>query len=426
MGELMNWNRCRAVAIAVAIACHASLATAQVDQQLSAQYFQEAQALCERDGGKLWGVSICAPMVIYDRATQTIATSRPQPAGPLPPPMGFVNAPLKWGDTTWAAFVWEYFAGRPPRRRKELFLHEMFHGVQAGLGVAAPFLASEHLDNVEGRYWLRLEWHALDRALGTSGEQRRSAVRDALAFRHARRLLFPAGAEPERAQEITEGLAAYTATVLVADTPADAIASARDLLIVTGAPDESFVRTFAYLSGPAYGVLLDAASPGWPRRVRNTDDLGLLLANALGVEPATDVAAAALRHRGAEVRASEEQREQQQRDRLAELRRRFVDGPVLVIRGGGNASSDSRGAIVLEGAGTVYFGEYRASVAAGMLEARDGVLVASDGSSRQLPGPVLQDERTVVGDGWRFVVAPGWMVRPGPRPGDYQLIPRGG
>ena len=38
-------------------------AVAQVDQQRAQEYFKEAQALCERDGGRLWGVSICAPMV---------------------------------------------------------------------------------------------------------------------------------------------------------------------------------------------------------------------------------------------------------------------------------------------------------------------------------------------------------------------------
>lgn len=397
-------------------------AAAQVDQRLAQQYFQEAQALCERDGGRLWGVSICAPMVIYDRATQTIATSRPQPTAPLPPPLGFVNAPLKWGDSTWAAFVWSFFPGRPARRRNELLLHEMFHGVQAQLGVASPFLASEHLDQMDGRYWLRLEWRALDRALATTGDARKAAVRDALAFRQARRLRYPDGAEPERGQEITEGLAAYTATALVADTPADAIASARDLLVVTGAPDESFVRTFAYLSGPAYGVLLDAASPGWPRRVRATDDLGVLLATAYGVQPAQDAAAAAANHGGAKVRASEERREQLQRERLAELRARFVDGPLLIIRGGGSASSDSRGAVVIEGVGTVYFHSYRATVRAGQLEAENGVLVASDGGSRQVPAPVLRDDGTVVGDAWKFTPSPGWVVRPAARAGDYEVV----
>ena len=35
-------------------------AVAQVDQQRAQEYFKEAQALCERDGGRLWGVSLCA------------------------------------------------------------------------------------------------------------------------------------------------------------------------------------------------------------------------------------------------------------------------------------------------------------------------------------------------------------------------------
>ena len=39
---------------------HALPAVAQVDQQRAQEYFKEAQALCERDGGRLWGVSLCA------------------------------------------------------------------------------------------------------------------------------------------------------------------------------------------------------------------------------------------------------------------------------------------------------------------------------------------------------------------------------
>jgi len=37
-------------------------AVAQVDQQRAQEYFKEVQALCERDGGRLWGVSLCAPI----------------------------------------------------------------------------------------------------------------------------------------------------------------------------------------------------------------------------------------------------------------------------------------------------------------------------------------------------------------------------
>jgi hypothetical protein len=51
-------------------------AMAQVDRQRAEAYFKEVQALCERDGGRLWGVPLCGPMVIADLRTQTFATSQ--------------------------------------------------------------------------------------------------------------------------------------------------------------------------------------------------------------------------------------------------------------------------------------------------------------------------------------------------------------
>ena len=118
---------------------------------------------------------------------------------------------------------------------------------------------------------MRLEWRALARALRESGEPRALAVREALAFRQARHARFPDKVESERALDINEGLASYTQTVLAAQSEADAIASALDSLAAAEG-GESFVRTFAYASGPAYGLLLDAASPGWTRKVRVSDD----------------------------------------------------------------------------------------------------------------------------------------------------------
>ena len=399
-------------------------AVAQVDQQRAQAYFKEAQALCERDGGRLWGVSICAPMVIADMRTQTFATSQPAPEGARPRVLGLVNAPVQWGGATWSAYMWDDVANRTPRERKELFLHELFHGVQPQLGLGAPARATEHLDAVDGRYWLRLEWRALARALRESGQPRNLAVRDALAFRQARHKLYPASVEDERAQEITEGLAAYTGTVLAAPSAADAIVGALDLLdgAETAAPEASFVRTFSYVSGPAYGLLLDASSPGWTRRVRGTDDLATLLMRALAVQPATDATASATRYRGAEIRASEQQREQERQERLGELRRRFVDGPVLLLPGGGSGMSNSIGAVVLPGIGTVYFGPYRASGDWGTLEAEKGMLVASDGGSRRVSAPVRRDDVTFTGDGWTFEAAPGWVVRDGARRGDYEVV----
>jgi hypothetical protein len=276
---------------------------------------------------------------------------------------------------------------------------------------------------MDGRYWLRLECRALARAIQESGAQRNAAVRDALAFRQARRMLYKGSVENERALEINEGLAAYTGTAAAAESDAEAIARAVEILADVETA-ESFVRTFAYWTGPAYGLLLDASSPGWRQRIRNTDDFAVLLAGALIVQPATDATASASRYGGAEIRAAEEQRERLRQERLDGLRRQFVDGPVFVIRGGGGGMFNSMGAVVIPDVGTVFFGPYRINTDSGMLEAEKGVLLESNGSVRRVPAPVRKDDTTVVGDGWTFTLKPGWVIREGPRRGDYELVRR--
>ena len=341
----MRISVCCTAVLAYVVIGHAPPAAAQVDQQRAQEYFREARALCERDNGRLWGVSICAPMVIGDARTQTFATSQPPPDAPRPKLIGLVNGPIQWGDRTWAAVSWDTIANWPARTRGELLLHESFHIVQPQLVPNGPAGANEHLDAVDGRYWLRLEWRALARALREGGDLRTQAVRDALAFRQARHTRYPDKVESERVLYILEGLASYTQTVLVAPSQTDAIA--RGLELLAGAEDgESFVRTFTYNSGPAYGLLLDAASPGWPRTVRVSDDPPAMLMRALGVQPVADAAAAAAPYGGAGLRAAENSASSRRRT-IAGLRQRFVDGPVFVMPCGGGAHSDSLGAVVI-------------------------------------------------------------------------------
>jgi len=394
---------------------------AQVNQQLAQAYFKEAQMLCERDSGRLWGVRVCAPMIIADLRTQTFATSQPPPDTPRPKMVGFVNAPFQWGGATWIAYTWNDLSTAPAWRRREIMLHEMFHGVQQLLGLGTGVLENEHLDALEGRYWMQLEWRALAQALRTQGTQRALAVRDALLFRQHRRSIYPLAAENERGLEINEGTASYTGTVLAAPSRDSAVAHAL-VTLAEIAKGESFVRTFAYGSGPAYGLLLDEASPGWQRKLRASDDVGNLLMRALGIQPSADTEIAAARYGGPALLAAEQQRDRLRQGHIDELRRQFVDGPVLVLPGGGGASTDSRDATVIPGAGTVYFHNYSVSGPWGKLVAGKGVLLATDGQSRSVPAPTRHDDGTVSGDGWTFTPAPGWSIRKGARQGDLQVI----
>jgi hypothetical protein len=49
--------------------CLVNPALAQVDQQRGEAYFKEAATICQCDGGRLWGVWLCGPMVFADART---------------------------------------------------------------------------------------------------------------------------------------------------------------------------------------------------------------------------------------------------------------------------------------------------------------------------------------------------------------------
>lgn len=400
--------------------CLVNPAASQVDQQRAEAYFKEASDICQRDGGRLWGVSLCGPMVFADVRSRTLATNQPRPAGEWPRVLGFANAPVEWGGSRWAAYMWDFTTALPtPRYRREFILHELFHRIQPDLGLTTLSGQNAHLDTVEGRVWLRLEWRALARALAQSGDDRNRAVGDAAAFRLKRRSQFAGAAENERREEITEGLAQYTGTVATAASHPEAVASAIEHL-AAAEQHETFLQQ-AYTTGVAYGILLDDASPDWRRRVRSDSDLGQMLIATLEIRPVADAVEASARYGGAEVRAAEQTRDEQQRARLLELRNRFVDGPGLLVPSGGGGTFNAVGATPIPGAGTVFVLPYRQRGDWGTLEATKGVLVNEDGT-RRLPGPVRIEGATLTGDGWTVTVAPGWTLRSGPRSGDYQII----
>ena len=394
-------------------------AFAQVDQQRAEQYFKEAATLCSRDGGRLWGISLCGPMVFADARTRTIATNQPRPTAEQPRTLGFVNAPVEWGGSRWAAYVWDFTTSLDQDARGILMLHELFHRIQPDLGLITVSGNNAHLDTLEGRIWLQLEWRALARALAQSGEERKHAVSDAAAFRLARRSQFADAAESERAEEIREGLAQYTGTVTTAASHADAVASVLAQL-ASAEQQETFLQQ-AYTTGVAYGLLLDTASPDWRRRVRSDSDLGQMLLAALDVTPVANAVEASASYGGRELRAAEQTRAERRRAAVLELQKRFVDGPVLLVPSGGSGSFNAVGATPIPGVGIVYVLPYRQSGEWGTLEAMNGVLVNDDGT-RRLPGPVRVDGATLTGDGWTVTVAPGWKVISGPRSGDYQII----
>ena len=281
------------VFLTVLLACQhrAAAQNSPIDSTLAAQHFQEADALCRSDAGELWGVSLCAPIMFVDRKTRAIVASQPDKenalakngnvfVGKLPEQINIANTAVEWSGVKWAMVIVPLPADKI--RRANLLAHEMWHLVQNEIGFPASGAANNHLDSRAGRVWLQLEWRALTAALVSLGRQRRRAIADALLFRARRRTIFPDADKEERQMEMHEGLAEYTGVKLSGSQNPNQFVIDRNIAEVL--QKETFVRSFAYASGPAYGVLLDETKADWRKNLKKEDDLANLLQKQFSIK----------------------------------------------------------------------------------------------------------------------------------------------
>lgn len=388
--------------------------------------FTEARRLADRDAGKLWGRSLAGPILWVDMASQLLIADRADPAGvlkpagavfvaPIPPDMMLANTAVDWGGLRWTMVIGPLPEDAGSRAR--LLMHESFHRIQDQLGIPTSAATNSHLEHTNARIDLRLEWRALRAALSASGSAREQAVRDALAFRARRLAAYPLAAPQERSLERGEGLAEYTGYRLSGLTRAESLARI-DTRIASAITSPSVSRSFAYVSGPLYGLLLDDFRPGWRGDVKADRPLAELLPPQLrvGLAPARPAA-----YDGAALAASEETRTQSIQARQQRFMDRLVSGPVLVlpIPQGGSSSFDPNGVVQMD-VGTVYI-KYRFKAEWGILDVADGVLATTrDGLRRlQVVAPPAAEPR---GPGWSLTLEPGWRLVAGARPGDWLVV----
>src|SRR5437763_5001555 len=128
--------------------------------------FRELDQMCARDGGKMWGVNLSGPTVFVERATRHFVASRDGKIteGTLPQTIGIANTSVDWEGTRWTMVVLPL--PEDPYKRRALMAHESFHRVQKEIGLGSGVEGGNaHLDTLDGRYLLQLEWRALAIAL---------------------------------------------------------------------------------------------------------------------------------------------------------------------------------------------------------------------------------------------------------------------
>jgi hypothetical protein len=345
--------------------------------------------------------------------------------GVLPASQNVANTAVEWSGVKWTQMLWPIPADE--RLRATLMAHELFHRIQSRLGFPNHSAGENaHLDEMNGRYYMQLEWRALARALEAGSDaNRRSAARDALIFRAARYRIYPKAAAEECALEQNEGLAEYTG-VRVGNPTAELRTKMALYDLSAHVGDATFVRSFAYATGPSYGLLLDRYAPGWRARLRSGEGFDAMLRRALHVAATngeTLAAARGARYDGATLHAAEVDRDAKRQQLLALNRAKFVTGPVLTLTFRKmNVQFDPRNLQPLGDAGTVY-PTIRVSDEWGVIEGKNGALMKPDWSALVVAAPSSTAGSSVRGDGWTLELEPGWKIVPDARAGDFVLQP---
>jgi hypothetical protein len=346
-----------------------------------------------QDQSKLWGASIDGTFLLVNptnRETETIVNTKPElqcTKQLLAPEKPIANSCIELDGKPIASLVLPL-----PVDEKELVrlsTHERWHCLQKSLNLTPQADNNAHLDTAHGRTMLRMELHALRSALDEKNKEWWRAASDAIIYRAQRSPLKKLNSDvllEEAKLEANEGLAEYTGQRFSEINGSNAALINR---IKEADHKDSYLRSFAYYTGPAYGVLLDRCRPGWQLNYKTGDDLPLLLSTCLKkFNPPfakLDLKAIGKRYGYDEVLVDESAREAARQKQLVENTALFVTGNYLELPlEQPNIQFDPNNLFILPDIGTIY----------------QGLTLVDNWGKLVIKGPALVDKN------WQFVRLP--------------------
>lgn len=242
----------------------------------AAPSFENLKKVSDADNGKLWGKTLYGPTMFVDVETRNLVANQQNREnsfeqkgslffGRLPEDIVIANTAINYCGEDWSCVIWD--GNRDLQTNTHLLIHENWHRIQDEIGLPACGSFNQHLDEAESELLLKLELSILKTLLQDNFKDLTEGLRDAMTVRKMRQTKFPNGNENQF--ECHEGMAEYTAfKILPLDNDNEEIrkglaASA----IIKGMDNGGFGNSFAYLTGPAYGLLLDEVVPEWRKSV---------------------------------------------------------------------------------------------------------------------------------------------------------------
>lgn len=150
-----------------------------IEKSKAATYFSDINEIIKKDNKKMWGKSLYTPLLFVDMKTKAVTANELDNEGILkkqgniyigkfPENQIIANSVTNLGNKDYAMVQWQS-CNTDELSRNVLLIHEMFHYHQEALGLKSPDgqPSNDHLDKMDARIYLKLEWTALNKALNS-------------------------------------------------------------------------------------------------------------------------------------------------------------------------------------------------------------------------------------------------------------------
>lgn len=253
-------------------------------------FFKDVKFVCDRDGGKMWGVNLYSPTIIVDHS-HSARGNVPYAPKSIADTIPVCNSLVTVDDITWVMLEFPMIGDWEQKLTGAV--KQMFYYHQPSLGLQPSVVPdNSHLLNRDARTLMKLEWNALVLAADDKLDLlRKQKITDALIFREMRHKLYPDHSADEVVEEIGHGLAAYTGMKFVHRNEKKYLKSLKNQ-VGQMMEVEDLPSRFSDISAPLYGFLLDQAKVEWREAADVDSDLSVLLSRVYKVEiPQTELEA---------------------------------------------------------------------------------------------------------------------------------------
>jgi hypothetical protein len=403
-------------------------------ENLYLKYFKEIKENTSNHYN-LWEIDLYGPILFVDPTTREVYSNfaddnnilKPYGVifkGKLPTEINIANTAMNWNGKRWAMVMLPLSENK--HERLDLLSHELFHRAQPTLGFDLGHSDNNHLNDKNGRMFLRLELEALQMALKSidAGDYKVHLV-NAMIFRRYRHELYPLSAQSENILELNEGVATYTGIAMSGrndNEVKDHFISSLEMF--NNYP--TFVRSFAYVTTPIYGYILSRTNKDWNKHVKNETNLTDYFKQSFNLSLPTDVKLAALsaqnQYNGIAIANEENEREEAINKQISEYKSRFIEQPHLQIKlQKMSISFDPRNLVPIDGHGTVY-PTLRLTDIWGVLKASNGALIGVKWDRVTVCAPTEISEGKISGNGWEIELNKDYVLIQNAEDFNYSII----